>query len=161
MQFKSTSLKSNMDKLLFFALLSLVNSQIIIDTPCRDLNVINNFDVESYLGKWFEIEKYQQSFQIGGSCVTAEYTLNATAGEVIVLNSLTYLNENITQNVNFSLQGVAVLSFPEVVPLEAKLNVSFFNQPTDRSNYWVLDTDYINYSIVWSCEQFDNGTAQG
>lgn len=150
-----------MNKLIFFGLLSLANSQLIIDSPCRELNVVNNFDVESYMGKWYEIEKYQQSFQLGGNCVTAEYTLNIPASEVIVLNSLTYLNENITLNKNYSVQGIAVLSFPQVVPIEAKLNVSFFNQPADRSNYWVLDTDYINYSIVWSCEQFNNGTAQG
>uniref|UniRef100_A0A182IWD1 Lipocln_cytosolic_FA-bd_dom domain-containing protein n=1 Tax=Anopheles atroparvus TaxID=41427 RepID=A0A182IWD1_ANOAO len=36
--------------------------------------------------------------------------------------------------------------------LEAKLNVSFYGAPNDESNYWVLDTDYENYALVWSCE---------
>lgn len=156
-----SSIQIVMHKLIFLVLLGLTQSQLIIDSPCRELNVKNNFDVESYMGKWYEIEKYEQYFQLGGNCVTAEYTLNTTTSEVIVLNSLTYLQDNSSQNVNYSLQGIAVVSFPKVIPIEGKLNVSFFNQPADRSNYWILDTDYVNYSIVWSCEEFTNGTAQG
>jgi apolipoprotein D and lipocalin family protein len=25
-------------------------------------------------------------------------------------------------------------------------------EPNDRSNYWVLDTDYNNFAVVWQCE---------
>lgn len=150
-----------MNKFIFFVLLGLTKSQLIVDSPCRELNVKTNFDLESYMGKWYEIEKYEQYFQLGGNCVTAEYTLNTTSSEVIVLNSLTYLQDNSSEIVTNSLQGIAVASFPTVIPLEGKFNVSFFNQPTNRSNYWVLDTDYVNYSIVWSCEELTNGTAQG
>lgn len=43
---------------------------------------------------------------------------------------------------------------------EGKLGVEFPGSPFQRpipadGNYWVLDTDYINYSIVWSCEFFN------
>lgn len=151
-----------MEKLIFLLLLiGLTKSQLIINSPCRDLSVKQNFDIESYMGKWYEIEKYQPFFESNGSCITADYSLNTQNDQVNVINSLTYLNEDSSQNVNFSLNGIGLVSFPEVIPIEGKFNVSFFNQSTDRSNYWVLDTDYENYSVVWSCEELTNGTAQG
>ena len=31
-----------------------------------------------------------------------------------------------------------------------------FNRPVPNDgNYWVLSTDYVNYSVVWSCETFN------
>lgn len=150
-----------MHKLLLLLVVGLTKSQLIIDSPCRELKVKTSFDIPSYMGLWYEIEKYEQSFQLGGDCVTAEYTLNKTSSEVHVLNSLTYLEDNSTSNTIRAVEGKALLSFQEVTPIQGKFNVSFFDQPADRSNYWVLDTDYVNYSIVWSCEDFFNGTAQG
>lgn len=43
---------------------------------------------------------------------------------------------------------------------QAKLGVVFplnsFSRPVPADgNYWVLDTDYINYSIVWNCQTFN------
>jgi len=47
----------------------------------------------------------------------------------------------------------AVVSDPKHVPLEGKLNVAFIKTaPNIKSNYWVLSTDYVNYSIVYYCE---------
>jgi hypothetical protein len=44
---------------------------------------------------------------------------------------------------------------------QAKLGVVFPSNPFSRpvpadGNYWVLDTDYINYSIVWTCQNFND-----
>ncbi|XP_052239164.1 apolipoprotein D-like [Dreissena polymorpha] len=36
----------------------------------------------------------------------------------------------------------------------AKLGVRFF-PGTPLGNYWVLETDYYQYSVVWSCRQLD------
>lgn len=49
----------------------------------------------------------------------------------------------------------------EPLKRQAKLGVVFpatrFSRPVpDDGNYWVLDTDYTNYSIVWSCENFND-----
>jgi hypothetical protein len=43
---------------------------------------------------------------------------------------------------------------------QAKLGVVFpsnsFSRPVPADgNYWVLDTDYTNYSIVWTCQTFN------
>uniref|UniRef100_A0A182J5D9 Lipocalin/cytosolic fatty-acid binding domain-containing protein n=1 Tax=Anopheles atroparvus TaxID=41427 RepID=A0A182J5D9_ANOAO len=53
---------------------------------------------------------------------------------------------------DFQVDKYLGLCYPDVDILEAKLNVSFYGAPNDESNYWVLDTDYENYALVWSCE---------
>lgn len=56
------------------------------------------------------------------------------------------------------VDGVARLVDPS--KREAKLGVVFpgnrFSRPVPADgNYWVLSTDYVNYSVVWSCETFN------
>ncbi|WP_419835275.1 lipocalin family protein [Endozoicomonas atrinae] len=47
---------------------------------------VKPFDVERYMGKWFEIARLDHSFERGLSQVTAEYTLKLD-GSVNVINS--------------------------------------------------------------------------
>lgn len=40
---------------------------------------------------------------------------------------------------------------------EAKLLVNFPSMGSFEAPYWVLDTDYTNYAIVWSCRPAEDG----
>lgn len=40
------------------------------------------------MGKWFEIEKYSQFWELGGKCSTAEYSLDENTGRVNVKNAM-------------------------------------------------------------------------
>ncbi|XP_047476192.1 apolipoprotein D-like [Penaeus chinensis] len=130
------------------AVLSVTSSQEIFFGSCPKQDVVQNFDLNSYLGKWYEIEKYFAIFELGGKCITADYSLLPN-GNVKVVNTQT---NALTGKVN-SIEGEAVLADP--ASGEAKLVVSFspFGGATagGNSNYWVLDTDYTSYAIVWSC----------
>ncbi|MCK7459358.1 lipocalin family protein [Idiomarina aminovorans] len=57
--------------LLFTFLLSACNSQ-----PTPVAGVVEDFDAERYLGKWYEIARMPHSFEEGLQSVTAEYRLN-------------------------------------------------------------------------------------
>ena len=57
-----------------------------------------------------------------------------------------------------SVTGTAQFISPE---LRGKLNVSFPGSSSNQTvssdgNYWVLETDYDNYAIVWSCKSFND-----
>lgn len=54
--------------------------------------------------------------------------------------------------------GRAYVAFPDETPIEGKLNVTFapVPVPASKANYWILDTDYSNYAVIWGCEQFGN-----
>ncbi|XP_052863329.1 apolipoprotein D-like [Anopheles cruzii] len=124
----------------------LANGQIVSLGSCPDNPVVVNFDVARYLGLWYETRRYEQVFQQNGECMTPEYSLNED-GTVRVFNSMVVP----PSQVRLSELGSAVLAFPDRTPLEAKLNVSFPLTNSDRTNYFVLATDYDTYAVVWSC----------
>ncbi|XP_053680165.1 apolipoprotein D-like [Anopheles nili] len=135
------------NQLVCCALLVVLVQGTIFERPCRSLDAVQDFQVEKYLGLWYDLEHYEASFEQNTDCVTAEYS-RYTDGSIRVFNSAVRLTDGLL----YAVDGLALLSYPEANPLEAKLNVSFYGAPNDESNYWVLDTDYESYSIVWSCE---------
>lgn len=117
---------------------------------CQTIPVLQGFNVARYLGKWYEIERYDQIAALSTDCVTATYTGNED-GSVKVVNRA---EQNGTP---VEAIGVAVLADPNATPLEAKLMVSFYNAPY-RINYQVLDTDYDTFALVWNCDQVTANT---
>ncbi|KAG5681844.1 hypothetical protein PVAND_011252 [Polypedilum vanderplanki] len=137
---------------IFIAILAVIcfsQAQEFFDRPCRtpeELGVKTGFLPNFYTGIWFEIERYEQRFQVDADCVRAEYTFNAD-GSIRVGNSAFRIStEESLEDV-----GRAVLSFPDEIPLRAMLNVTFGGDLINRSNYWVLSTDYSDYAFVVSC----------
>ncbi|XP_065361807.1 apolipoprotein D-like [Calliphora vicina] len=114
--------------------------------PC-DVDVVPSFDVSQYLGVWYEYAKYPMYFEADGVCITAEYTLQPD-GNVGVKNSL----------VNGKSGAAEVINGYASVVSNAKLMVTFPVSPAynTTSNYWVLDTDYCTFSVVYSCQPSAN-----
>ena len=101
------------------------------------LEVVSHVQLESYLGKWYEIARLPARFEDGCSQVTATYTLSKGG-------SVTVLNECIKNGKMKVARGKA-----KVVDKEtgAKLKVTFF-WPF-YADYWIikLGNDY-EYSVV-------------
>lgn len=54
---------------------------------CRlDIRPVHEFDLQKYLGKWYELARYEHTFEKGLSACTAEYSLRDD-GKIRVLNS--------------------------------------------------------------------------
>ena len=70
--------------LLSFALLSICTAAIAQKTV--DNSTITSFNLDRYLGKWYEIARYDHSFERDLVGCTAEYTLRDD-GKIKVLNS--------------------------------------------------------------------------
>lgn len=95
-------------------------------------------DLDRYLGRWFEIGRYEQSFQKGCEGVTADYSLRED-GSINVLNRCRKPDGRVDE-----ARGRA-----KVVDKVsgAKLKVSFFGP--FYGDYWVLDhADDYSWSIV-------------
>ncbi|XP_012495638.1 PREDICTED: apolipoprotein D [Propithecus coquereli] len=107
---------------------------------CPTPPVQENFDVNKYLGRWYEIEKIPASFE-KGTCIQANYSLMEN-GNIKVLNK--ELGQDGTVN---QIEGEAT---PVNLTEPAKLEVKFF-WLMPSSPYWVLATDYENYALVYSC----------
>lgn len=126
---------------LLLVLVPLASAQNIRCGPCPTVGVQPDFNLQRYLGQWFEITKLPNNFE-RGKCIEANYALRSD-GTIEVLNK--QMEEN-----GVSIEGTATVPNPKEA---AKLGVSFsFLAP--RGTYWVLYTDYTNVSVVYSCTDF-------
>jgi apolipoprotein D and lipocalin family protein len=107
----------------------------------ENVKPVDNFRVERYLGKWFEIARLDHSFEQGLTQVTAEYSLRQDGG-VRVLNRGYSAKENKWKEaqgkayfVNRSDRGF--------------LKVSFFGP--FYGSYIVFELDQENYSYALVC----------
>lgn len=95
-------------------------------------------DLQRYLGRWYEVARYEQSFQKGCEAVSADYSLRDD-GKIKVVNTCRKPDGKITDAV-----GRAKVVDPAT---GAKLKVSFFGP--FYGNYWVLDrADDYSWAIV-------------
>ncbi|XP_004531465.1 apolipoprotein D [Ceratitis capitata] len=123
---------------------NIVAGQVVSFGLCpRNIKTVQDFDVGSYLGTWYEISKYPFVFEAGGRCVQAEYGA-LTNKTISVVNSQLSGRDN-TQS---SIDGIAKIVGP------GKLSVRFngFASLAGDAPYWVLGTDYANYAVVYSCK---------
>ncbi|XP_049888899.1 apolipoprotein D-like isoform X1 [Epinephelus moara] len=134
--------KMNAIQVISLTLLSVLaaNAQVIMPGRCPKPAVQENFDAARYLGKWYDIQRLPHTFQ-KGECCTANYSLKSP-GVVGVLNK-----ELLADGTINSISGSAMAKDPSE---PAKLSVSFFAF-SPPAPYWVLSTDYDNYSLVYSC----------
>jgi apolipoprotein D and lipocalin family protein len=68
------------------AMLSLALISCVTANSFGKLETVQNLDVTRYMGKWYEVARYQHTFEKGLVGVTAEYSLRQD-GKVTVLNS--------------------------------------------------------------------------
>jgi apolipoprotein D and lipocalin family protein len=99
--------------------------------PLEPLNVVEQVDVQRYMGKWYEIARYPNFFQ-GTDCAgtTAEYTL-LEDGRVQVVNRCFEGGLNGPEQ---TIEGTARVVDTET---NAKLKVNFFGP--FEGNYWIID----------------------
>lgn len=103
--------------------------------------VVEELEIERYLGQWYEIASYPQFFQRGCVATRAHYSLRED-GRIRVLNRCR--DETFDGELR-EAEGVAWVAEPEVS--NARLYVSFF-WPF-KAPYWVIDLgeDY-EYAVV-------------
>ncbi|HTD41914.1 MAG TPA: lipocalin family protein [Mucilaginibacter sp.] len=110
---------------------------LAIATRNKPLKTVGHVDLEKYLGTWYEIAKFPQSFEKGCTHVTAEYSLRDD-GKVGVVNSC------IKDGLPKITEGVASINDNKS---NAKLDVQF--QWPFSGKYWIiaLAPDY-SYAVV-------------
>jgi apolipoprotein D and lipocalin family protein len=103
----------------------------------NELQTVPHVDLQRYLGIWYDIASFPQSFQKGCSCTTAEYSLNKD-GSVKVVNTCRKEGKLKVS------KGKARVVDKET---NAKLSVTFF-WPF-KGKYWIIDlADDYSYAVV-------------
>lgn len=123
------------------ALLAILAVSITACTGAPDgVNVVTGFDLNRYLGTWYEIARLDHKFERGLSNVTATYSLRDDGG-VNVINR----GYNVEDQEWEAAEGKAYFVGEEDV---GQLKVSFFGPFYGGYNIIELDKDGYEYSMV-------------
>jgi apolipoprotein D and lipocalin family protein len=101
----------------------------------KGVSPVKNFELNRYLGKWYEIARLDHSFERGLTKVTAEYSLRADGGVKVVNQGF-----SLEDNEWVDAKGKAYFVQDED---EAYLKVSFFGP--FYGSYVVYDLDQVDY----------------
>ncbi|XP_059483132.1 apolipoprotein D-like [Neocloeon triangulifer] len=129
------------------ALMVVVTTQVPSLGPCPEMKTMANFSISKYLGRWYQAERYISLFEFASKCVTSNYT-DAGDSRFSVVNKQTS-----------SLTGIQTVIDGDLHVMgrsdESKMTISFPSIPMPMNlPYWIMDTDYDNYAVVWSCTNF-------
>ena len=104
-----------------------------------DIKAVENFELQRYLGKWYEIARLDHSFERGLSHVSAHYTIN-NDGSVTVTNRGFKTDKNRWDEV----QGRALMVED---PTVGHLKVSFFGP--FFGSYVIFELDQLHYQYAF------------
>jgi apolipoprotein D and lipocalin family protein len=104
------------------------------------VEAVEGFELERYLGRWYEIARLDHSFERGLTSVTATYSLRDDGG-VRVVNRGYDAGENEWQ------EAVGKAYFVDE-PNVGRLKVSFFGPFYGGYNIIALDREHYKYSLV-------------
>lgn len=108
-------------------------------TPPDNVKVVNNFELNRYLGSWYEIARLDHGFESGLEQVTANYSLRDDGGVKVI-------NRGFNPEKNKWQQSEGKGYFTGSTS-RAALKVSFFGPFYGGYNVIVLDKDY-QYALV-------------
>ncbi len=111
-----------------------------VDIP-ENVQPVENFDLDRYLGKWYEIARLDHSFERGLSRVTAEYGLREDGGVKVV-------NRGFNDKKNEWKEAVGKAYFVRD-PSIGFLKVSFFGP--FYGSYVIFDLDRSGYQHALVC----------
>lgn len=114
------------------------------ETPENEIRTVSQVDVNRYIGKWYEIARFDQSFQKGCGSTTAEYSLRKN-GKINVKNTC----KKQTGKVNIAKAIASVVD----KNTNAKLKVSFVPVLNRfglfAGDYWIIGLgDNYEYAVV-------------
>ncbi len=102
------------------------------------LPTVQKVDIQKYLGKWYEIARFEHYFEKDCKNVSANYSINEDSS-IKVLNSC----EDINSGEKKVAEGIAYADDPN----NTRLKVSFFRP--FYGDYWILELDdEYKYALV-------------
>lgn len=109
------------------------------ETTPKGVVPVKPFDVKKYMGKWYEIARFDFKYERNLNNTTAQYTLNPNGTVKVVNRGFNYKK-------NEWEEAVGKAKFVGS-PDEARLKVSFFGPFYSGYNVMAIDSDY-KYALI-------------
>ncbi|XP_057327243.1 apolipoprotein D-like [Microplitis mediator] len=122
-------------------LIAAVYGQRVGIGPCPTVKASKTIDIDKYSGKWYE---WETSNSLSSICSSSTWTKHSDSIITVVHRSISKIT-----NLESGIIGDVTIN-------DEKVNVQY-NMPMGRNievEYRILDTDYENFSILWSCSNF-------
>lgn len=123
---------------------NVIISMLLLCMGCTQLpdkvKPVENFNLNRYLGKWYEIARLDHSFERGLSKVTAEYSLNDNG-------SVKVINRGYSEQDKKWQEATGIAYFIDS-PNNGLLKVSFFRPFYGTYAIFELDQDNYQYAVV-------------
>ncbi|KAJ8736579.1 hypothetical protein PYW08_007235 [Mythimna loreyi] len=131
-------------RLLLLAFVATTSAQIPSLGWCPDFQAMANFNMNRFLGTWYEAERYFTVTELGTRCVTTHYT-STPEGRILVTNEITNSLTGFKRIMEGHLQKVGREG-------EGRVLVKYSSAPLPYDfEYSILDTDYDSYAVMWAC----------
>ncbi|XP_033757335.1 apolipoprotein D-like [Pecten maximus] len=122
-------------------LLLILGAVSLLQATCPTIPVVADFDTERYTGTWYETERFDNPLEWYTRCVSDTYISRGDGSYTVLYNRIgTWTGTNRTTEGALDLvdghPGHFRASFAGWLP---------------SGNYYIIDTDYSDYSIVYSC----------
>nr|XP_019918637.2 purpurin-like isoform X2 [Crassostrea gigas] len=129
----------------------LIHSLVASNCTLRvdSIQVEANFTLERYLGQWYEFEWLSDRY-VDPDALYEDYTQSYRRQKDG--------NITITTHGRDPLNGHGCLQFSSTIYLTVTPGKMLFNYLNHGNieNYWVVETDYTNYSVVYNCIQLNS-----
>jgi len=106
----------------------------------KGTSAVSGFEIDRYLGKWYEIARLDHSFERGLTDVTADYTLRDDGGVRVVNRGFNAGKEEWDE----AIGKAYLIGSPDV----GRLKVSFFGPFYGGYNILELDVENYQYALV-------------
>lgn len=135
--------------------IAVVTAQVTYDAPCPTQVATSNFNLSAYMGRWYELQRYEVDPSRKGDCVVLDLQLVPDDNSAVQVREEIKLLPDVTMQL--VVNGTMRLNQSSSMPPVGHMFGHFAEKDSD---YLILSTDYNHYALVWSCEDTADNKSQ-
>lgn len=131
-------------------LILIVSTCFIASVFCEDFCptafALSNFDAKKFMGVWNEVKRFDNQTNSSRDCVSVKLQQDSATAISLQENFVVSSLNKTKDQLNTTLAAA-----------DPSIGLWKVNRPDNTSTHFlIMDTDYLNYALVWSCEYMVN-----